>query len=469
MALRFYNTLSRQHEDFQPLEPGKAGIYSCGPTVYNYAHIGNFRAFVFVDLVRRVLKYCGYEVQHVVNITDVDDKTIRDSQKEGTPLADFTTRYTQYFFDDLKTLRCEEAEVYPRATGHIQEMIDMIATLVEKGHAYQGEDGSVYYSIETFTDYGKLARIDREGQQAGARVTADEYGKESVADFALWKAYQEEDGDVKWDSPWGPGRPGWHIECSAMSTCHLGAHFDIHTGGVDLMFPHHEDEIAQSEGCTGEKFVNYWLHCEHLMVEGAKMSKSKGNFFTLRDITDKGYSGREIRYVLIAGHYRTKINFTFASLDQARASLRRIDDFTRRLQEAAGSKTVGTGMAAILAKKTEDAALAALEDDLNVSGVLGTLFDLMRDVNRALDAAELGGEAVATIQALLEKLDSVLGLIAPDEDANAVPADILAKVEARQAARKAKDFATSDQIRDELAAAGWVIKDTPNGPQVHKA
>ena len=347
--MRFFNTLGRELQEFTPIQPGKVRMYTCGPTVYNYAHIGNFRAYLFEDVLRRTLEYFGNQVTQVMNLTDVDDKTIRDSKAAGLKLQDFTRKYKDAFFDDLKTLRIEPAEHYPEATGHIQEMQRMIDILFKKGIAYQSDDGSVYFSIDKFPEYGKLARIDREQQRAGVRINSDEYEKDSVADFALWKAWSEPDGEVKWPSPWGDGRPGWHLECSAMSMKYLGKTFDIHTGGVDNMFPHHEDEIAQSEAANGCKFVNYWLHCEHLTVDNKKMSKSLGNFYTLRDLLAKGYTGAEVRWALIGTHYRSKLNFSFGLLDQSRNTLRKFSDFFRRLRElepGSGGKEAAAELAA---------------------------------------------------------------------------------------------------------------------------
>ena len=344
MALQFYNTMERKLIDFKPIDEGKVRMYTCGPTVYNYAHIGNFRAYIFEDILRRTLQYCGYDVTQVMNLTDVDDKTIRDSQANNMSLNDFTQKYKDAFFEDLETLGIEPAEHYPAATDHINDMIEMIQVLQEKGYAYVGDDGSVYYSIQKFEKYGELANIDLSGQRSGVRIDSDEYEKDEAADFALWKRYSDADGDVVWDSPWGKGRPGWHIECSAMSRALLGDHFDMHTGGIDNMFPHHEDEIAQSEACNGCKYVNYWLHCEHLMVNNGKMSKSLNNFFTLRDLIDRGFTGREVRYLLLRTHYRQKLNFvleqdpetneilSFPGLEECRASLKRLDEFVRRIK-----------------------------------------------------------------------------------------------------------------------------------------
>ncbi len=466
MTLTFYNSLSHRQQEFTPLVPSKAGLYTCGPTVYNFAHIGNFRAYVFEDLLKRTLRYCGYEVKHVMNLTDVDDKTIRNSQAAGMALRDFTQQYKDAFFADIKTLRIQPADVYPAATEHIPEMIELIKTLFDKGIAYQAEDKSVYFSIAKWPKYGQLLHIDRDSMRAGVRIKMDEYAKESVADFALWKAYDEADGDVYWDSPWGKGRPGWHIECSAMSSKYLGKTFDLHCGGIDNLFPHHEDEIAQSEAANGCKFVNYWMHCAHLMVDGQKMSKSLGNFYTLRDVLAKGYTGREIRWVLIGTHYRQSLNFSFKALEEARTSLQRIDEFIKRLKERTADATAEDGVQEIL-DKAAAAFTAGLEDDLNISAALAALFDLIRDGNRLMDEGKLAGAAAAKVLTLLDRFDTVLAVFTPDE-ADSAPADIIAKAEARQAARKAKDFATADAIRKELDEAGWIIEDTPKGPRVKR-
>jgi cysteinyl-tRNA synthetase len=471
MSIRFFNTLSRQVEEFRPIEPGRVRLYTCGPTVYNFAHIGNFRAYVFEDLLHRYLEFRGLDCVQVMNLTDVDDKTIKGAIAAGLPLKTYTQPYIDGFFSDLKTLNVTPADRYPAATDHVPEMIAIIETLIAKGHAYVSDDRSVYYRIDSFPHYGCLAHIDREGMKAGARVAQDEYEKDNVADFALWKAWDEKDGDIAWDSPWGRGRPGWHIECSAMSMKYLGESFDIHTGGVDNIFPHHDDEIAQSEAATGRKFVNYWLHCAHLVVEGKKMSKSLGNFFTLRDLIDKGWSGREIRYVLLATHYRQSLNFTFDSLAAARTALQRLDEFRARLVDAAAA---GAGVAApgqsepppAWAIAGRDAFTAALDDDLNISGGLAALFDLLRDGNRAIDRKEVTATSAAAVLSLWNELDRALGFLQPP--AAEIPADVLALVEARQVARKNKDWKESDRIRDALAALGWEVKDTPQGPKTKR-
>ena len=467
MSLRFFNTLSRRSEEFAPLAPGPVRMYTCGPTVYNFAHIGNFRAYIFEDLLRRTLEYAGYEVRQVMNLTDVDDKTIRDSRAAGMKLADFTRQYKDAFFADLKTLSVEPAEVYPAATDHIPEMIALIQRLFDRNLAYQSADGCVYFSIDRFPGYGKLARIDRENQISGVRIRNDEYEKDAVADFALWKARDEADGDVWWDSPWGPGRPGWHIECSAMSMKYLGESFDIHTGGIDNMFPHHEDEIAQSEGATGHAWVRFWLHCAHLMVNGEKMSKSLGNFYTLRDLLAKGWQGREIRLVLLGTHYRKKLNFTFEALEQARETLKRIDETAARLARA-DAPADDPALADIL-RTAESDFRAGLEDDLNISGASAALFELLKAANRLLAADALSASGAASILALLTKFDRVFGCFDTAhaaervEAASAAPAEVVKLAEARAAARKAKDFAASDRLRDEIRALGYLVEDAPGG------
>ncbi|NCA81534.1 MAG: cysteine--tRNA ligase [Opitutae bacterium] len=465
MSFRIQNTLSRRLEEFVPLEPGHARMYTCGPTVYNFAHIGNFRAYVFEDLLRRWLKFKGFRVTQVMNLTDVDDKTIRDSQKAGKTLGEFTAAYAQAFFEDVRALNIEPAEHYPAATGHIPEMIAIIATLLEKGYAYRSEDGSIYFSIDKWPSYGKLAHLDREGMRAGVRVSSDEYEKENIADFALWKAWDAKDGAVAWDSPWGRGRPGWHIECSAMSQKYLGSSFDIHTGGVDNIFPHHEDEIAQSEAATGRPFATYWMHCAHLMVEGQKMSKSRGSFLTLRDVLARGYSGREVRYELLATHYRAPLNFTFGSLDAARTALRRVDEFTARLAEAAGSAPAGAlpGWAQAAADRFE----AALDEDLNVSAALAALFDCIREGNAVMDAKLLDAADAAAVRGLFGRWHGALGVL--EKPAAAVPAEVLALLDRRQAARADKEWKQSDALRGEIAALGWLVKDTPKGQVATKA
>ncbi len=471
MQPKFYNSLTRRVEPLEPLVPGTVRMYTCGPTVYNFAHIGNFRAYMFEDLLRRTLEYAGLKVTHVMNLTDVDDKTIRGSREAGVPLRDYTATYKKAFFEDLDTLGIERATVYPAATDHVAEMIALIGKLFEKGYAYQAPDRSVYFSVAKDPDYGKLAHLDRSGMRASVRISNDEYAKDDVGDFALWKAWDENDGDVKWDSPWGPGRPGWHIECSAMSTKYLGETFDIHTGGIDNLFPHHENEIAQAECATGKPFVKLWMHCAHLRVNGEKMSKSAGNFFTLRDLLAKGYTGREIRYVLLGGHYRQPLNFAFDALVAARTALARIDEFTVRM-EALAAPAGGSGGAA--PRSLEDwtaphlsAFADALADDLNSPLAFAAVFALVNEGNRLAQAGSLDAAGAAAALAALARMDTVLGVLA--RPAAAIPAEVQSLLDQRAAARQAKNWAESDRLRDAIAALGWAVKDTKDGQRLSKS
>jgi cysteinyl-tRNA synthetase len=469
MAIRLFNSYSRSLEEFQPLDPAgrEVKMYTCGPTVYSHAHIGNFRAYVFEDLLQRHLELRGFKVRRVMNITDVDDKTIRGSREAGVPLAEFTAPFKKAFFDDLDTLRIKRADSFPEATDprELAKMIEMIGTLMERGLAYQAEDGSVYFRINKFPDYGKLAHFDLAELRSTGRVKSDEYDKEHVGDFALWKAWDEEDGAVKWESPWGAGRPGWHIECSAMATQLLGDQLDIHCGGVDNIFPHHEAEIAQTEGCTGKKFVRYWLHCAHLMVEGQKMAKSLGNFYTLRDVIAKGYSGREVRYALMRVHYRAPLNFTWEGMEEARVALARVDDWVRRLGEKAGEEeNVQRPTSNVQRPMAEGSGFEdALDDDLNISGALGVLFETIRETNRRIDGGEMEASEAKSWLEWWGRVDSVLAI---SGGGAAVPAEIAALAEARTQARLAKDWRKSDELRDELAARGWEARDTKVGQKI---
>jgi cysteinyl-tRNA synthetase len=463
MPLKFFNTYTRQIEDFAPIAPPAVKMYTCGPTVYNYAHIGNYRAYIFEDLLHRHLEFRGYKVERAMNLTDVDDKTIRGCQQAHLPLGEFTRQYKEAFFEDIKTLRIKPANVFPEATDphYITRMIEMIDTLVKRGFAYQAEDGSVYFRLSKFPDYGKLAHLNLDELRPSGRVSSDEYEKENIGDFALWKAWDEADGDVAWDSPWGRGRPGWHIECSAMATAIFGPQIDIHCGGVDNIFPHHEAEIAQSECCTGVKFVRSWLHCAHLMVEGQKMAKSLGNFYTLRDLLAKGWSGREVRYALISVNYRLPLNFTFDGLAAARSALQRIDEWQQRLNDHARG-----------AEKPSDFSLPqqaqfgeALDDDLNISGALGHLFETIRESNRALDEGKL---TPADARALLGWWERVNTVLAFEPEAAAIPAEIQSLLDERATARAAKDWKKSDDLRDKIAALGWQVKDTKDGQKLTK-
>ena len=469
--MKVFNTMTRSLEEFVPLEDGHVRMYTCGPTVYNYAHVGNYRAYVFEDILRRYLKFSGFRVTQVMNLTDVDDKTIRGAKEAGVPLAQYSEPYIKSFFEDLGTLNIEPAEHYPAATGHIKEMIELIGRLFDSGHAYSSDDGSVYFNVGKFAAYGNLAHLDMSGLRGGARVAQDEYDKENVADFALWKSWDRDDGDVAWDSPWGKGRPGWHIECSAMSMKYLGETFDLHTGGIDNMFPHHENEIAQSQGATGKEFVRYWMHCGYLIVDGKKMAKSLGNFHTLRDIVERGYTGREVRYVLLSGHYRQSLNFTFDALRAARASLARLDDFRYRLQDIAWSvRTAGnSGELPVLpgwASEGEKAFRLAMDDDLNVAEALGALFEMARAGNKAMDAGLIDARQAAGAVGVLESLDRVLGLFGGAEDKPDAAA--LGLLDLREQARGKKNWAESDRIRDELVTLGWDVRDTPDGQKLKK-
>ena len=459
MALKFKNSLTRKKEDFIPIDAGKVRLYTCGPTVYGFAHIGNFRAYMFEDLLRRFLKYKGLEVTQVMNLTDIDDKTIRDSQASGIPLKEFTSKYITSFYEDIDILGIERAEHYPAATDHIPEMVVMIKQLVEKDLAYE-INGNYYYRISGFKNYGKLANLDMDGLKAGARVATDEYEKDSVSDFALWKAWDEADGDVFWETELGKGRPGWHIECSAMSMKFLGKHFDIHTGGVDNLFPHHENEIAQSEGATGEKFVNYWLHCEHLIIDGKKMSKSLGNYYTLRDLIEKGYPGVAIRYLLLVTHYRMQLNFTLGGLDAARSALDRYNNFIANLSSFEGEGDSG-GEAAKVIEKGLNGFEAALDDDLNISGAMGEVFDFIRDINRLRSEGYLSASEKDAAMTAMEKIDAVLGFSVKEE--KGIDSEIEALIEQRTEAKKNQDYALSDKIRDDLLAQGIILEDTPQG------
>src|ERR1041385_7629651 len=396
-----------------------------------------------------------------MNITDVDDKTIRGSREAGVGLSEFTAGFKKALFEDLDALRIKRADSFPEATDsrEIKKMIEMIGTLMDRGLAYQAEDKSIYFRINKFPDYGKLAHFNLEELRSTGRVKSDEYDKEHVADFALWKAWDEADGPVKWESPWGDGRPGWHIECSAMATQLLGDQLDIHCGGVDNIFPHHEAEIAQTEGCTGKKFVRYWLHCAHLMVEGQKMAKSLGNFYTLRDVLAKGYSGREVRYALMRVHYRAPLNFTSEGMEEARVALARIDDWKRRLEENVERPTPNAESRMEEASGFHD----ALDDDLNISGALGALFETIRETNRKMDAAEMGAEEAKAWLEWWKSVDGILQISGQDAE---LPAEIKALAEARVQARLAKDWRKSDELRDELAARGWEARDTKDGQKI---
>jgi cysteinyl-tRNA synthetase len=455
--MRVYNTLTREIETLETLEPGKVRMYTCGPTVYDYAHIGNFRAYVWEDLLRRTLRHLGLAVTQVMNITDVEDKIIGRMIEEGLTLEEATRPYVDAFFADVDTLNIERVEHYPRATEHVPEMIDLALRLRDHGLTYESR-GSLYFKIGAFPTYGRLSNLDNREVRDGARVDSDEYDKEDARDFVLWKGARS--GEPAWDSPFGRGRPGWHLECSAMGMKYLGPTFDLHTGGVDNIFPHHENEIAQSEGASGQPFVRYWMHVAHLMVDGEKMAKSKGNFYTLRYLLERGHDPRALRWLLLSTHYRTPLNFTFAGVDQAAAEVRRLDDLTARLEREPAAP--GTDRDFDRRREEEERAFGeALSDDLNISGALGAVFRLARETHVVLDRGELPLESRSALRETLSRFDGVLGILqAPAAERDD---EIDALIRQRDEARTARDFAAADRIRDDLAERGIVLEDTPQG------
>lgn len=466
MALKVFNTLKRKKEEFVALNPPKVGLYTCGPTVYNYPHIGNYRAYVFGDLLKRYLKHKGFQVTHVMNITDVEDKIIRDAHKAGIKVKELTQKYENAFFEDLETLNTLPANVFPRATEHIKEMIALVQKLIDKGIAYKSDDG-IYYSIKKFKNYGKLAHIKLGELEAGAsgRVKADEYSKESANDFALWKFWTTEDDDVFWEAPFGKGRPGWHIECSAMSMKYLGEQFDIHTGGVDLIFPHHQNEIAQSEGATGKQFVKYWMHNEFLLVDGKKMSKSLGNFYTLRDVLSKGYDPLAFRYHMLSTHYRQQLNFTFAGLDAAKQSLNRIWDCHDKLLGVSAPKHNPEVHKRIeqLKKEFTD----AMDNDLDTPPALAALFEFVKDVNVMISENSLSADDGKALWEAFEGIDAVLGILRKKE--KPLPKELQALVDEREEARKAKQWKKADELRDKLKEKGIILEDSAQGVRWKRA
>ena len=451
--MKFYNTLTRTVEEFKEIEKGHIGLYTCGPTVYDYAHIGNFRSYIFEDLVKRFFIFQGYKVKHVMNITDIDDKTIRKANELQLPLNEVTQKYIGAFNEDMHSLNILAADVYPRATDNIPEMIALIDTLLGKGFAYK-KDGSVYFSIASFQNYGRLANIDQDSLKPGTALELDEYDKEAAQDFVLWKGKKPD--EPAWPAPFGQGRPGWHIECSAMSMKYLGPHFDIHMGGVDNIFPHHENEIAQSECANGQKFVNYWLHCQHLVVDNKKMSKSAGNFYTLRELLQRGHDPLAIRYLLISSHYRKLLNFSLDSLEMAAQALARIRNFVFSLKNIsrASEDTIEIGR---LIEANQDAFTENLADDFNISGALGNLFDVIHEVNQRMN--NLSQKDAAKILTFVDRLNMVLGILDGGE-AKPLEAVITDKIARRERARKSKDFALADAIRAELKNQGITLLDT---------
>lgn len=464
MALAFFNTLGRRMEEFIPLQNKHVRMYTCGPTVYDYPHIGNYRTFVFEDILRKYLKSKGYKVTQVMNITDVDDKTIRGAQRESIPLTQYTAKHTKVFFEDLEKLGIEKAEYYPKATEFIDKMVQFVKKLMQKGFAYES-DGSIYFDITKFKDYGKLSGLVIGQLKPGARVKVDEYKKQEAQDFALWKAWDVSDGDVFWETEIGKGRPGWHIECSVMSMRLLGETFDIHAGGVDLIFPHHENEIAQSESITGGQFVKYWLHSEHLIVEGQKMAKSLGNYYTLRQLIEMGYDPVAIRYLLISAHYRAQLNFTFEGLKQAAASLQRLQSFYDRVRNISAYNTHSQELERLteaLLKKFEE----SMDSDLNTPVALASVFDYIREANRLLDSGKFSERNRQHVLDALEKIDSVLSVMRSAELETSPEIETL--ISKRNEARAKKDWALADKIRAEILAKGYVIEDTPAGTRAKK-
>ncbi len=461
--LKIHNTLTKKDEVFKPIKKGSVSLYTCGPTVYDYAHIGNFRAMIFYDVVRRYLEYSGYKVKHIMNITDVDDKIIKGCKKENKSLKKFTNFYLKAFVDDLRALNIEQPYAMPLATEHIKEMIYMIKKLKKNGFTYE-KNNTIYFNISKFKNYGKLANIDPEHlkENAEGRLNEeDEYEKENIRDFALWKAHSKEDGSIFWETELGKGRPGWHIECSAMAVKYLGETFDMHLGGEDLMFPHHTNEIAQSEGATGKKFVNYWMHNAHLLVDGKKMSKSLGNFYTLRDLLEKGSKPTAIRYLLLSAHYRIPLNFTEESLKAAEASVQRINDFVFALRHYKDG-----GKDDFDAEKYRKEFENAMDNDFNVSEALAVIFEMIKDVNTAMAGKKISSKAAKKVLDLLLGFDKVLGVVKEEEK---IPKNIIDLAEEREEARQKKDWKGADKLRDEIKKKGYIIEDTKDGYVLKKA
>lgn len=466
--LKLYNTESRTKEEVRPAFGDTLLLYTCGPTVYNFAHIGNFRTYVFEDLLRRTLQFFDVKVKQVMNLTDIDDKTIKGALQQGVSLSEYTAPYIEAFFQDLHSLGIQKAEEYPAATDYIEDMIVIIQRLMDKGIAYTGLDGSVYFRIESFPSYGRLSHLPLCTLKAGAsnRVSADEYDKDQISDFVLWKAYDpQRDGSIFWESPFGKGRPGWHIECSAMAMKILGESIDIHVGGVDNMFPHHENEIAQSEAFSDKTFVRHWLHAEHLLVDHKKMSKSLGNFYTVRDLFQKGYSGRQIRYMLLQTHYRTQLNFTLEGLEGAGASVQRILDFAERLQALQGSEE--SALALPIMEKCIKGFAEALADDLNISVSLSHLFEMIREINALCDQGKVGKKEGQKLLEKLHHLDTVLGILSLQEEDD-IPAPLLEALEKRTQARLDKNWKLADEYRDWILDQGYKIEDSPKGARLKK-
>ena len=458
MSIRFYNTINRKKVKFEPITPGKVKLYTCGPTVYDTAHIGNFRTFLFEDLLKRFLIFKGYDVYHVMNITDVDDKTIKRANKEEISINELTLRYTEEFMNDIKSLKILPANKYPRATDHIAEMIQMIQTLKESGHAYETKDHSIYFRLDSYDSYGQLTKIDLTKQRATKRIINDEYSKDNPQDFALWKAWDDEDGKVFWESPWGRGRPGWHIECSAMSIKYLGNHFDIHCGGVDNIFPHHENELAQSVSATKGLFVNYWMHSEYLHIQGDKMSKTTGNFHKISDLISEGFTAEEIRFILLSAHYRSKLNFSLNQKHEAKTAIQRVTDVQNRIFELKDSDQKESSM-----PDEFEEFVSALDDDLDTPKAFAIFFGWIRSINKLLDRGEL---MLSQINGGLEFIKIFDDLFAIIPERESVPRELYDLIEKREKARLNQDWKTADKIRNLLHKEGWLVEDSLNGPKL---
>ena len=466
--IRFYNTLGRRLEKFEALKNMQVGMYTCGPTVWNYPHIGKYRTFLFEDLLRRFLKYRGYKVTQVMNLTDVDDRIIKVCKEKSLDISEFTEKYAKSFFEDLEFLRIERAEFYPRATHHIPEMVKIIEGLLKNGFAYKSEEGSIYFSISKFPRYGMLSGLEIKELKAGARVRQDDYSKDSAQDFALWKAWDENDGNIFWETSLGKGRPGWHIECSAMSMKYLGEEFDIHTGGVDNIFPHHENEIAQSEAYTGKRFARYWLHSEHLLVNEAKMAKRLGNFITINELKNQGVDGETVRFLLLSGHYRAQLNFTEKSIEQAASSVKRITEFVRRLEDSkkivAGKIGDNDGQVREYVKRTRFKYIEALENDLDAPTALAVVFEFISEGNRNLDQNMAGSDGIdSMLHFMHQDFDTVFAVVQRSLKKEDLAPVIAAMLKEREEARTSKDWAKSDSLRKKLLEIGIEVQDTPQG------
>ena len=468
LMLKLLNTLTRKKEIFKPLKNKEVRLYTCGPTTYDFAHIGNFRTYVWQDILKRWLVLRGFKVKHVMNLTDVDDKTIKGARKEGVPLKEFTERYNKAFFEDMKTLNIIPANAFPRATGHIKEMVGMIKILMKRGFAYKTND-AIYFDISKFKNYGKLSKLKINELKAGARIRTDLYTKEEAQDFALWKFWDQEDGNVFWDTQIGKGRPGWHLECSVMSMKYLGKTFDVHTGGIDLIFPHHENEIAQSEATTGKKFVNYWLHGEHLLVEGQKMSKSLGNFYTLRDILDKGYDAKVIRYLLLSANFKHQLNFTFQSLDAAKNTVGSLFNFLNRLKDVKNNKS--NSKVKGLIKKVQKEFSDAMDYNLNTNSALASLFKFINGINNLIDSNGVGKSDAKAVRNVILDFDKILGLdLKSALKERKLPKEAEQLIEDRKSARAKGDYKIADGIRKRLEEEfGIVLEDTKYGVKWKKA